>query len=187
MNYHSAEISLYQIGFKLSPATGVVYNDLESLKLTDILYACFQATRSLIATYLSIPITDSCILSVITYGQLFHAIGALYKLSLFEIPEWDTKVVRETLDVSNLLSQFAARLEEVGSLYTEEATVRPQHDPWKMCAAKLRYCKTWWDMTVAQENNASAGGEVWPEGFNEEILPFLNFDSLDEYFWQPTE
>jgi hypothetical protein len=39
-------------------------------------------------------------------------------------------------------------------------------------------------MTVAQESDALPGGEVWPEGFNEDVLPFTNFESLDEYFWQ---
>ncbi|KAE9374192.1 hypothetical protein N431DRAFT_437675 [Stipitochalara longipes BDJ] len=182
MNYYAAEIGLYEVGFKLVSTTGVVYHDGESLRLSDILYACFQATRSWFDSYLSIPIADSFTLSLIAFGQLFHSIGALYKLSVFDIPEWDIAVVRETLNLSNLLGQLALRLEEAGDLYSEE--VKPQNNAWKFCAAKLRNCKIWWDKTVAQETEAPAGVEVWPEGFNEELLPFMNFESLDDYFWQ---
>jgi hypothetical protein len=182
MNYYAAEIGLYEVGFKLASTTGAIYHDLESLRLTDILCACFQATRSFFDAYFSIPIADTCTLSIVTFGQIFHAIGALYKLSVFDVPEWDISVVRETLNLSNLLGQIALQLDEAEDLYTQE--VKPQNSPWKFCAAKLRNCKMWWDMTVAQESDALPDGEVWPEGFNEDLLPFTNFESLDEYFWQ---
>jgi hypothetical protein len=182
MNYYAAEICLYEVGFKLSSTTGVVRHDLESLKLTDILYACFEATSSWFETFLSIPVAEYSTLSLINFGQLFHAIGALYKLSVFDIPEWDIAVARETLNLSNILGQFALRLEEAGDLFSGQVGVK--HSPWRFCAAKLRNCKTWWDMTVAQETDTPAGGEEWPEGSNEELLPFMNFDYLDEYFWK---
>jgi len=182
-NYYAAEICLYEVGFKLSSTTGVVYHDLGSLRLCDILYACFQATRSWFDSYLSVSIEDSFTLNVTTFGQLFHAIGALHKLSVFDIPEWDIAMVRETLDLSNLLGQIALRVEDAGNLYSEE--VKIQNNAWKFCAAKLRNCKIWWDSTLAQETDAFAGGRAWSEGFNEELLPFMNFESFDEYFWQP--
>lgn len=184
MNYYVAEICLYEVGFKLSSTTGVAH-DIESLRLTDILYSCFQATRSWFEAYLSIPVAEYCTLSLINFGQFFHAIGALYKLSVFDIPEWDIAVVRETLDLSNLLGQFALRLDEAGELYSGQ--VGGQNSPWTYCAAKLRNCKNWWDMTVVQETDTPAEGEEWPEGSNEELLPFMDFDYLDEYFWQAPE
>ena len=183
MNYYVAEICLYEVGFKLSSTTGVVYHGLGSLRLSDILYACFQATRSWFDSFLSIPIEDLFSLTIINFGQLFHAIGALHKLSVFDIPEWDIAMVRETFDLSTLIGQVALRIEDAGNLYSKE--VRAQNNAWKFCVAKLRNCKVWWDMTVAQETDALAGGGVWNDGFNEELLPFMNFESFDEYFWQP--
>jgi hypothetical protein len=41
-------------------------------------------------------------------------------------------------------------------------------------------------MTVASGMDISTVGEAWPDGFNEELLPFVTSDSLDEYFWQTT-
>ena len=183
MHYYAAEICLYEVGFKLSSTTGVVYHDLGSLRLSDILYACFQATQSWFDSFLSIPIEDSCAITVINFGQLFHAIGALYKLSVFDIPEWDISMVRDTLDLSNLIGKLSMRIEDTGNLYSEEGKV--QYSAWKFCVAKLRNCKIWWDTAVAQEADALAGGQVWNEGLNDEMLPFMNFESFDEYFWQP--
>ena len=184
MNYYAAEICLYEVGFKLSTTTGVIIQDLESLRLPDILYACFQATRSWFEAYLSVPIADHCALTLIDFGQLFHAIGALYKLSVFDILEWDISTVRKTLDLSIIIDQVASRLEEAKDLYTGQTVV--QSCPWTFCINKLRACKTWWDMTVASGMDISAVGEVWPDGFNEDLLPFVTSDSLDEYFWQTT-
>jgi hypothetical protein len=182
MNYCAAEICLYEVGFKLSSTTGVVRQNLESLRITDTLYACFQATRSWFESYLSIPFADYCTLSLLHFGQLFHAIGALYKLSVFDVPEWDIATVRETLDLSSLLDQVVLRLEAAESLYAGSTVV--QNSPWSFCISKLRYYKAWWDMTVAPEMDTSADVGNWPEGFNEELLPRMNFDSLDQYFWQ---
>jgi hypothetical protein len=184
LNYHAAEICLYEVGFKLPSSTGVILHDLESLRLTDILYACFQSTRAWFEVFLSIPAAEYCAFTLISYGQLFHAIGALYKLSVFDIPEWDISLVRKTLDLSALLGQLASRLEEAGNLYGGKTGV--QSCPWAFCANKLRLCKAWWDMSAAPEMGITPGGEEWPEGTNEELLPFVNFDSLDDYFWQTT-
>jgi hypothetical protein len=181
MNYYTAEICLYQVGFKLSSTAGVVRQNLESLRITDILYACFQATRSWFESYLSIPSADYCTLSIIHFGQLFHAIGALYKLSVFDVPEWDIAKVRETLDLSSLLDQISIRLEAAENLCVGSAVM--QNSPWAFCISKLRHCKAWWNMTVASEMDISADGGNWPEG-NGELLPMMNFDSLDEYLWQ---
>jgi len=182
MNYYAAEICLYEVGFKFPPTTGIVRRSLETLGLIDILYACFQATRSWFEAYFALPAAEYCTLSFVNFGQLFHAIGALHKLSVVEITEWDTAVVRNTLDLSSVITQLIVRLQEAEDLYTGQSKV--QDSPWTYCVEKLRHCKTWWDMTVAQEKNASDVGEGWAEHIKEELLPFVNFESLDDYFWQ---
>ncbi len=92
--------------------------------------------------------------------------------------------MRKTLDLSILIDRIVSRLQEAKKLYNGQKVV--QSCAWTFCINKLRACKTWWDMTVAPGMDISFDAEVWPDGFNEDLLPFVTSDSLDEYFWQTT-
>jgi hypothetical protein len=179
MQYHSAEIYLYEVCFKLSPSIGIDYS-LESLRFTDIIYACFTATRAFFEVFLAIPSDDYCELTVVNVGHMFHAIGALYKLSVFDVDGWDVGSVRKTLDLSSVLSQIATRLEEVGIAYG----AIQENSPWFFCVRKLKLLKIWWDMTLAQEIDLSTVVEGAPDGTVEDLQGTIGLDFLDDNFWQ---
>ena len=173
MHYYSAEIHLYKIGFKMCPDAALEYG-MESLQASDILYSCFLATRSFFGVFLPIPTFEYSALSIVNIGQMFHALGTVYKLSVFDIAGWDSSNVRKTLDLSSILDQIAIKMEEAGNAYgpTEAKS------PWFMCARKLRLLKSWWEATLAQELEAAQ------EGLVDELQTAINFDFFNDNFWQ---
>ena len=173
MQYYSAEIHLYEICFKMSSLDRTEYN-LESLRFVDLIYAYFLATRSFFELLFSVSAFDYCTLSAVNVGQMFHAIGALYKLSIFDVPEWDVKQVRKELDLSMVLDHIANKMEEAGNTY------RPmeQEGPWQFCTRKLKLMIVWWEGVLAQER-APAAIPAMPQ-----IDPMSDFDFLDDNYWR---
>jgi hypothetical protein len=179
LNYYSAEIYLYEVCFKVPPSAGIDYS-MYNLRFTDIIYACFMATRSFFEVFLRIPSEDCCALTVVNIGHMFHAIAALYKLSVFNVDSWDVSNARKTLDLSNILCQLATRLEEAATAYG----AMEENSPWFFCVRKLKLLKTWWDITLTREMDLSTAVEGGADGAADEFQGMMSFDFLDDSFWQ---
>jgi hypothetical protein len=173
LNYYSAEIRLYEACFKISPATQPDYST-ESLRFTDIIYNCFVATRSFFETLLSIPASRYFSLSIVNIGQMFHALGALYKLSIFDVAEWDKSIVRTTLNLSNILNQICICAEQAGNSFgpTEVDNI------YFLGSRKFRILKSHWDAKLEQEE---ASGMAQAGSFDD-FQAMLNLDFLDDTF-----
>jgi len=173
MQYYSAEIHLYEICFKMSSSDRTEYI-LESLRFIDLIYAYFLSTRSFFESLFSVSALDYCTLSAVNVGQMFHAIGALYKLSIFDVPEWDVKQVRKELDLSVVLDHIANKMEQAGNQYrlTEE------EGPWQLCTRKMKLMIVWWEGVLAQEG-ASAPVPAMPQ-----VDPMSDFDFLNDNYWR---
>ena len=179
MNYYSAEIHLYEACFKICPTTGPDYS-MESFHPADVIYKCFVATRSFFDMLLSIPASEYCKFSIVNVGQMFHALGALYKLSVFEVAEWDVGKVRTTLNLSSVLNQISIRGEHAGSSYgATEAD-----NAWFFCSRKLRTLQTWWDAKLAQEADLGSVLGMAQDGTFDDFQAMINIDFLDENFWK---
>lgn len=179
MNYYSAEIHLFEVCFKMSPTTTVDYS-MESLRLPDIVHCCFKATRSFFEFLLSVPATSYCTLTIVNIGQMFHALGALYKLSVFDIVDWDVGKVRRTLDLSSVLNQISVCGEAAGNSYGPTET----DNPWFFCSRKLRNLQSWWNAKLAQEADMTAVSEMTQEVPFDDLQAMINLDFLDDNFWK---
>ena len=150
----------------------------QSLQQLDVLHACFKSTQAFFASFLSIPIERHYIITIGMLGQLFHAIGALYKLSQLDVPGWDVAWVRRTLDLSYVLERIAILQEAVANLYGPPSPV----SPWSFCSRKMRIIKYWWDPSSipeidpgVQSMNANVYWGPAPQD--------MDFDFLDDSFW----
>jgi hypothetical protein len=180
LNYYSAEIHLYEACFKMSPAAIPDYS-MESLRPADIIYSCFVATRSFFEILLSVPASEYCTLSIVNIGQMFHALGALYKLSIFDVVEWwDVSKVRTTLNLSSVLNQISICGEEAGNSYG----LAQADNPWFFCSRKLRTLQCWWDKKLSQEANLCSAAGLAQDGTFEDFQAMFNLDFLDDNFWK---
>jgi hypothetical protein len=113
MQYHVAEVALYEVGTRRSHlATHAVPN----FKRLELLSACLQAIKSCFDTFFFIPVADYHGLSVPTWSHLTRSIAILHNLSSFEYPGWSLDYVRETIDFVTVLDQVSGRLDSVKTL-----------------------------------------------------------------------
>lgn len=179
INYYSAEIHLYEVCFKMPPTTGIEYS-MESLHRMDIIYSCFESTRLFFEAFLSVPATNYCAFTIVNIGQMFHALGALYKLSVFDVGTWDVSKVRTTLDLSSVLNQIAMGGEQAGNSWGP----READNPWFFCGRKLRTLQSWWNAKLAQEAEVNASSEMAQDGTFDDLQAMINCDFLDDNFWK---
>jgi len=198
LHYYSAEIHLYEACFKMSSTTQADYS-MESLRPADLVYNCFVATRSFFDLFLSLPTSDYFTLSIVNIGHMFHALGALYKLSVFDFAEWDKNEVRTTLNLSSILNQISICGEEAFRLFGGRIEA---NNPWLYCSRKydpfliyiisrstsadteicrLRTLQSWWDAKLLQE--AEAVGLDQDDSFVE-FEAMTNLDFWDDNFWK---
>ena len=163
----------------MSPTTTVDYS-MESLRLPDIVHCCFKATRSFFEFLLSVPATSYCTLTIVNIGQMFHALGALYKLSVFDVVDWDVSKVRRTLSLSSVLNEISLCGEAVGNSYGQTVA----DNPWFYCSRKLRSLQSWWDAKLAQEADLTAVSGMTQETPFDDLQAMSNLDFLDDNFWK---
>lgn len=112
---------------------------------------------------------------------MFHALGALYKLSVFDVAGWDVSRVRKTLDLSNVLNQIFVYAEAAGSMWGHTPS---EESSWFFCSRKLRTLQTWWNSKLEQEANlAAASGMAQDATFND-LQAMMNMDFLDDSLWR---
>lgn len=138
-----------------------------------------------------------------------HCMVALYRLSVFEDPQWDVQLVRQQLDLSLVLDQIIKTWENVkGEAGLDAGVIKVDDvDIYTSNAKRIGLIKTWWDAKVAGEassnvssdkfanvngsenGNGNMGTESLPQtqgqGFD---LPTFNLDMgmelWDDGWWQ---
>jgi hypothetical protein len=165
----------------MSPSTGFDYS-MESLHLADITYNCFLSTRSFFESFLSVPAESYFAFSIVNFGQLFHAIGALYKLSFFDVAGWDVNRVRNSLDLSSVLNQISTSADQAGYLYGPKAT--EADNPWFCTTQKFKTFRKRWDAKLAQEMDLSQASVMAQDMALDDLQGMINLDFLDENFWK---
>ena len=178
LSYYSAEIHLYESCFKMSPPTGADYT-VDSFRLVDITHCCFLATRNFFEVLLPIPAALYCTLTAVNFGQMFHALGALYKLSIFDV-DWDARLVRNTLSLSSVLSQISLCSEQAGNSYGPNEA----NSPWFFLSRKLRTLQSWWNAQMAQEAEYNSAFGNLQDGPFDDFHAMINLDFLNEDFWK---
>lgn len=75
------------------------------------LYACLTTVKSALDNFFKLPSAEYAGFSFPFFTQLSRYIAVLYKLSTLNDPNWDTSLVRSTVDLLLVLDQVISNLE----------------------------------------------------------------------------
>ncbi|KAK9366602.1 hypothetical protein V1509DRAFT_641574 [Lipomyces kononenkoae] len=93
----------------------VVCPDVGSFRV-EYLSACLNSLKTWFDLFFQYPPSVYTRFSWCTFGQLKYCVFVLGRLSSLEYPAWDTRFVRDTLDISCVLQQLAKNLRQVKNL-----------------------------------------------------------------------
>ncbi|KAK1750386.1 C6 transcription factor [Echria macrotheca] len=109
LHFLEIELQIHEIGLYTVPPRGKTTHAPDSQRLA-MLARCVQAARSWFDCFFSLPPASYAHYSFSLWVQLCHAITSVYRLSLLEEPGWDTSLVRDSLDLMQLMDMLVERL-----------------------------------------------------------------------------
>ncbi|EDN93815.1 hypothetical protein SS1G_09682 [Sclerotinia sclerotiorum 1980 UF-70] len=135
--------------------------DLPDSQRLESLCICFQAVKSWFDLYFSLPCKDHISFIFPIYMHISHCMVALYRLSVFEDPQWDVHLVRQQLDLSHVLGKIVKTWENVKSEAGLDvgATGTDDVDLYTSNAKRIALLKKWWDAKVVAETSRNASSE----------------------------
>ena len=146
LEVHTTELCINEVG--LSQASDI-FPALTNQRF-ECLWASFQAIRSWIDIFLSIPPSQYVGFSAFTYAQMARCLIGIWRLSTCEHPEWDRKLVTDNIDVSSVLEQVQSnfsRVKEDAGL-TGEGWPHQHQDFFTIMASRLGSLKASWDTDI---------------------------------------
>ncbi|KAF7916578.1 uncharacterized protein EAE98_010587 [Botrytis deweyae] len=204
MHLYNTELTIHEVALSKEP-----HADMPDSQRLESLCICFQSVKSWFELYFSTPCRDHTSFSFPIYTHMAHCMVALYRLSVFEDPQWDVQLVRQQLDLSLVLDQIIKIWENVkGEAGLDAGVIKVDDvDIYTSNAKRIGLIKTWWDAKVAGEassnvssdkfanvngsenGNGNMGTESLPQtqgqGFD---LPTFNLDMgmelWDDGWWQ---
>ncbi|KAH8801793.1 hypothetical protein F5884DRAFT_847663 [Xylogone sp. PMI_703] len=145
MELYTTELTVYEIGISQDPN---IFSGQYNMRI-ECLYACLNSIKSWIDIFLCIPPEQYVGFSASVYVNLFRCLVDIYRLSSFEHPEWDRRLVKEKLDVLSILEGIEQNFLRV----KEAAALTPigsdDNDIFGVMASKARVIRTWWEATIA--------------------------------------
>lgn len=148
--YH-AELSIHEIA--LSKAS-MVSNGLEFQRL-ESLYACLHATKSWFDLFLTFSPAVYINLPYAIFAQMAHCLIVLYRLSIFEHPGWDLRIVRDTLSFTLVIDKvitIMAQVKPAASLDPDSLAERI--DTFSQNSRRLNAIKASWESRTAMDSTA---------------------------------
>ncbi|QSZ31366.1 hypothetical protein DSL72_000931 [Monilinia vaccinii-corymbosi] len=156
MHLYNTELTIHEIALSKEPIS-----DLADFQRLESLCICFQCIKSWFDIYFSLPCRENTSFVFTIYTHLAHCMVGLYRLSVFEDPQWDVQLVRQQLDLSFVLDQIVKTWENVkDAAGLDEGMTRVDDvDIYTTNAKRIGLIKTWWDAKVAAETSRSVPGE----------------------------
>ncbi|KAG7426812.1 hypothetical protein Forpi1262_v011952 [Fusarium oxysporum f. sp. raphani] len=150
---------------------------------------CLQAMQSFFDLLLDSPVDLLLRRSILTYDQILYVMLQAAKLLLVEIPDWDTRSVRQTLDLTNVLDQMVSRYEEAERLRRaaveqfvfsalEEESTNEMTSTSKL-VKEIRWLKYW-----LESRFQGSSGEVEEDTYQGALKPSWSLGLLEEMPWK---
>jgi hypothetical protein len=143
--FYAAEVAIYEIAI-LQPPTN--FNELFDHKRIDCLMSCVQICKLWAEYYLASDIVHMTMATGLTFS---YCVKVLHKLSTLQDPNWDTGIVRGSVDLVDLFLQCAA----VADACNERLKVETGEDSvFRFAAKTLRDTAPSWKVMGTQETQA---------------------------------
>ncbi|ESZ93227.1 hypothetical protein SBOR_6383 [Sclerotinia borealis F-4128] len=156
MHLYNTELTIHELALSKEPVS-----DMTDCQRLESLCICFQSVKSWFHLYFSLPCKEHTSFVFPIYTHLAHCMVALYRLSVFEDPQWDAKLVRQQLDLSIVLDRIVKNCENVKyeAGLDEGLTRIDDFDIYTSNAKRIGLIKTWWDAKVAAETSSNVPSE----------------------------
>ena len=165
-------IGLYHIVYK-----GKAAPDMRRLAM---LARCVQAARSWFDVFLSIELATYALCCFSAWVQLTHAFTTVYRLSLLDEPGWDGSLVRDAIDLMQVMEEVCLRFSGVSTASGLILDQPDSIDPFTKVAKSVRAIRAAWEpMLHPQAGNITTLGSgefggVTLDNFNVELLDGMN-------------
>ncbi|KAK0650047.1 hypothetical protein B0T16DRAFT_139420 [Cercophora newfieldiana] len=162
----SAELEVSEVGLYHCHTRRTVTPD--TLRL-NMLAKCLQTLRSWLDVFFGMETSSLASASFFIWCQMSHVITSLYRLTVIEEPDWDMALVRDTVDVMEVMDKLIERFSHVSA---EAGLIcdRPDGlDPYGPTLRSVRTIKSAWEATLR-----SNGGDV-------DLPSLLDVEGLDHF------
>ena len=145
LEIYTVDIGIHEVGF--SQAQDLFMG--QSNQRFECLFACLQAIKSWTEIFLSIPPAQYVGFSTCTYAMMARCLIDLRRLLTCEHPEWDPRLVQQSLDVSSVLEQTERNFAQVKDAAYLDRGGSQDCDFFSIMASRLRPMKVSWDALSA--------------------------------------
>jgi len=161
LHLYNTELTIHELSLSKEPLS-----DMADFQRLESLCICFQSVKSWFNLYFSLPCRDHTSFVFPIYTHLAHCMVALYRLSVFEDPQWDVSLVRQQLDLSLVLDRIVKTWEDVREAAGLHQGVTRVDDVniYTSNAKRIGLIKTWWDAKVAAETSNNVPSDKFANG-----------------------
>lgn len=152
---HNIELSVHEIGLSL---TTDVFTDLPHLRV-DCLWACLLAVKSWTHTFTELAPAECLGLTTITYLSMARCFIGLYRVSVFEHPDWDRALVRTHFDLVSFAGTVEEKFLSVRSAAGLDTDGSDGLNTFTILAAKIGRVRVAWDPNKAASTAADLATE----------------------------
>ena len=148
LHQYSAELTVHEIALSKAPifSSGPDFQRFESL------WACLQAAKNWFDLFLKFPPILYIGFSMLTYTELAHCFVAVCRISTFDHPEWDLKLVRDSIDLSAILHQVVTNFVAVKATARLDPDSREDNDVFSATSRRIKAIRDWWDAKITAES-----------------------------------
>ncbi|KAF2717803.1 hypothetical protein K431DRAFT_232320 [Polychaeton citri CBS 116435] len=156
--FYCTEWSIYESG--LSKASGLVGHC--SNQRLECLYSCLQAVKAWVDVFLTITPAQRFGASVCTYARMLRALVCIIRLYNCDFPEWNSSMVRETLNLSSILDETAKSFAQVKAAAGLDPEPSLDSDFYTTMSLRTRSMQTMWENMVVSPD-AHVDPLLWPD------------------------
>ncbi|GAB1311438.1 hypothetical protein MFIFM68171_01648 [Madurella fahalii] len=152
LNLLDTELGIYSIGLSQAPSESLGSDGWRLAMLS----GCLGTARSWVDIFLRIEPAHYVFFSFFIWSQLSHVLTCLYRLTVLEEPGWDRAVVREAIDLAQLIDEIASRFNRVPAEAGLINDLLDGTDIMRNAAISIRSIRAAWEPKIAPERAGTA-------------------------------
>ncbi|KAL4953936.1 hypothetical protein BDW69DRAFT_164202 [Aspergillus filifer] len=149
------DATIHQLGFN---AADVPFSIQSNRRFTCI-YACLQAVKSWVETFLSLPPEYYIGLSTLNHNEMMRCLMNICRLAICDHPEWDGTLLHENINVSMALEETSKRFaqaREAAGMESGDVSVDMQ----ALIAQRTLNMKNFWDSLTMPTPESTQDAEM---------------------------